>query len=87
MGSNCRMEIVVEALKLFLQSLPAGCMFEIISFGSNHELLSKSNGFDYNDETLKFALNEVSKFSHNMGGTEAVGPLNSAFSIPLKSKF
>ena len=25
----------VETLKLFVQSLPAGCMFDIISFGSS----------------------------------------------------
>ena len=30
----------VEALKLFVQSLPAGCMFDIISFGSNYESMS-----------------------------------------------
>ena len=30
----------VEALKLFVQSLPAGCMFDIISFGTNYESMS-----------------------------------------------
>jgi Mg-chelatase subunit ChlD len=31
-----KMEMTKEALKLFIQSLPAGCKFEIISFGSNY---------------------------------------------------
>jgi len=30
------MEMTKEALKLFIKSLPAGCMFEIISFGTKY---------------------------------------------------
>ena len=35
-----RIDTTVEALKLFLQSLPPGCMFDIISYGTKHETLS-----------------------------------------------
>ena len=34
------METTVESLKLFVQSLPAVCMFDIISFGSNYKSMS-----------------------------------------------
>jgi predicted phosphoadenosine phosphosulfate sulfurtransferase len=30
-----KLDITKEALKLFIQSLPAGCLFEIVSFGYN----------------------------------------------------
>ena len=34
-----RMESAIEALKIFIRSLPAGCRFSIISFGSNFTYL------------------------------------------------
>jgi von Willebrand factor A domain-containing protein 5 len=38
--SGKKMEMTKEALKLFIQSLPPGCLFEIISFGSDYSLAS-----------------------------------------------
>ena len=32
--SGSRMTTTVEALKLFMKSLPPGCMFDIISYGT-----------------------------------------------------
>lgn len=53
MGTK-KMEMTKEALKLFIQSLPPGCMFEIISFGSQYEVLSpQRKGFSNDDETVK----------------------------------
>lgn len=58
-----RIETTVEALKLFLQSLPPGSMFEIISYGSSYTCLSKDKkGLIYDDSTLKYAIEQVSKF-------------------------
>ena len=34
-----KMDITKAALKLFMQSLPSGCKFQIISFGSKFEFL------------------------------------------------
>ena len=34
--SGSRIEITKKALTLFVQSLPVGSLFDIISFGSNH---------------------------------------------------
>jgi Mg-chelatase subunit ChlD len=37
--SGKRMEITKEALKLFIQSLPVGCFFAILGFGSQSEFV------------------------------------------------
>jgi hypothetical protein len=44
-----RIATTVEALKLFLQSLPPGSMFEIISYGSQYKTFGKNEGVEYND--------------------------------------
>jgi len=43
--------LAVEALKLFLYSLPAGCFFNIYSFGSIFESVYNES-VQYSDETL-----------------------------------
>ena len=75
MGIN-KMKMANEALKLFLQSLPVGCKFSIISFGGKYEVhtkfgeLSEDTGvWEYSDEVLEAALKEVGKFESNFGGT------------------
>ena len=50
--SGQKMEMTKEAMKLFIQSLPAGSMFEIISFGTNYRPLSKGNGFKLTDDNV-----------------------------------
>ena len=47
-----RIEMAREALKLFMQSLPAGSLFKIISFGSRFEAMSVGGKtvIDYTDE-------------------------------------
>lgn len=48
-----RIEISVEALKLFLHSLPPGSMFNIISFGTNfHSMDNLNECIEYNEENL-----------------------------------
>lgn len=44
-----RMEIVVEALQLFMQSLPGKCTFKIISFGDKFTCNTGSSVVKYND--------------------------------------
>lgn len=55
------MEKTREAMKLFIQSLPAGSKFEIISFGSSYKALShRGEGFTLTDENIRLAINQIS---------------------------
>ncbi|WAQ96447.1 VMA5A-like protein, partial [Mya arenaria] len=71
-GSN--MKNAKEALLLFLKSLPVGCYFNVVSFGSNYTcLFNKSK--EYCEKTLNEALKVQAKMGADMGGTEIYQPL------------
>lgn len=60
-GSMARnMSTLVSALKIFLKSIPVGCMFNICSFGSNHSFLWTTSQL-YSQDTLA----EATKYGHN----------------------
>ena len=71
--SGRRMEITKEALKIFIQSLPVGCTFAILGFGSTSEFVLCKNSqlkrstatnsneiWTYNDKNLPIILSEIS---------------------------
>ena len=61
--------MLISAMRVFLKSIPTGIKFNICSFGSNHAFLwhkSKS----YTSENLREAMEYVSTFEANFGGTE-----------------
>jgi hypothetical protein len=61
--------MLVSAMKVFLKSIPTGIKFNICSFGSSYAFLwhkSKS----YTSENLREAMDYVSTFDANYGGTE-----------------
>lgn len=55
-GSTIR--LAVEALKLFLYSLPSGCKFNVVSFGSGFEFMFKKS-VEYTDENLNKAVSLI----------------------------
>ena len=71
------METCKAALKLFIQSLPVGCKFSLISFGSGDSCMSIAGRqvMDYNDFTVKQALEHIDRMDADMGGTEILPPL------------
>ena len=73
-----------ETLVLFLKSIPQGCFFNIISFGSRYEAFFQSS-MPYNQKTLEKAVKFVSKLKADMGGTELLAPLQCIFNQPSKS--
>lgn len=73
----------MEALKLFIHSLPYGSKFNIISYGSAHSLMFKNISVEYNEENLEKADLLLSSFDADMGGTEILEPLKEALSAKL----
>ncbi|WAQ96449.1 VMA5A-like protein [Mya arenaria] len=72
--NGSRIKNAKEALLLFLKSLPAGCYFNVVSFGSNYKcLFNKSK--EYCEKTLNEALKVQAKMGADMGGTEIFKPL------------
>ena len=66
-----------DALKLFLRSLPEGCTFSILGFGTSFEWYSDNgqNQIPYNEETMQRALTKVSNQKADLGGTDIHTPL------------
>ncbi|CUS07913.1 unnamed protein product, partial [Tuber aestivum] len=70
---------VKSALRVFLKSLPLGCFFNIISFGSQCTLLWERSRA-YGEGTLRIASHHIETFDASYGGTELLPPLIQAFS-------
>lgn len=62
-------ELAREALTLFLYSLPTGSMFNVCSYGTNHEFIFNERSVDYNDMNLAIAVAKIAEFGANFGGT------------------
>ena len=60
-------------MRLFIQSLPLGCRFSIIKFGTSFETVLQP--CDYSDENVDKALNLLKSVNAKMGGTDILSPL------------
>ena len=67
-----------ETLVLFLKSIPEGCHFNIVSFGSRYESFFPSSQ-PYNQETMEKATRFAEKMQADFGGTELLAPLQYIF--------
>jgi hypothetical protein len=89
------MQLVKEALQIFLRSLPVECTFNIFGFGryvTFNRITAYSSQFDYifkeskeyNDSSLAAASDKCQSFQADLGGTDLLPVLNhiSASQIP-----
>ncbi|KAK3886875.1 hypothetical protein Pcinc_008988 [Petrolisthes cinctipes] len=74
-------------LLLFLKSLPQGCYFNIVSFGSHFEALFPNGSLQYTEGTLKEAVKLQETMKADMGGTEILNPLKSIYSNLPKPEY
>ena len=75
-----------ETLILFLKSLPPGCRFNIIGFGSHYTLLFP-NSVSYDQQHVDEAIAHAQIIQANLGGTELLRPLEHIFKQPLLPGF
>ena len=81
MNSYNRMDIAKKAMTIFIQSLPVGSNFSIISFGSKYSAFeingtgSTTTCIPYNDSSKEKALQHISEMTANFGGTNIYDPL------------
>jgi hypothetical protein len=69
-----RMRLAIQALKVFLKSLPVGVKFNICSFGTRYSFLWEKS-VTYSQETLDEAIRHAESFASNYGGTEMLEPV------------
>mmetsp|Transcript_3734 Transcript_3734/g.9655 ORF Transcript_3734/g.9655 Transcript_3734/m.9655 type:complete len:927 (+) Transcript_3734:73-2853(+) len=75
-----------EALQLFLRSLPQGCRFNIIGFGSRPDLLFERT-VAYDEHSLQAASDHAKTVQADLGGTELLRPLEMVFQQPPPAGF
>ena len=84
MEKNRRIETVIDAVRIFLRSLPVGSSFAILSFGSEFRAM-EINGqsiLKVDAKTVKSAIAQLETFEPDMGATNAFGPIHAAFTMP-----
>jgi len=59
--SGKSIDLAVQALKLFIHSLPEGSKFNVVSYGSDYIKLFP-HSMPYNEESFKKAIETVSTF-------------------------
>lgn len=72
-----KMKALKDALLLFLKSLPEKCKFNLYSFGSRVLSLWPCSA-PYGQSTLEEAMQHLSSFEANLGGTEVLEALEQA---------
>lgn len=74
-----KMQLVVDALQVFLRSLPIGVKFNICSFGSYHNFLFDKSEI-YSDDSLHEATSYVARLDATYRGTEMLAPIQDTLS-------
>ncbi|EAR96204.1 type A von willebrand factor domain protein (macronuclear) [Tetrahymena thermophila SB210] len=75
-----------EALILFLKSLPNDSYFNVLSFGSEFEMLFPSSR-KYNNQNLEIAIKIISNYTANLLGTEIYNPLSCIYTKKRIQKY
>ncbi|KAK8373589.1 hypothetical protein O3P69_014983 [Scylla paramamosain] len=77
-----KIESARATLLLFLKSLPLGCLFNVVSFGSSFSVLFKKGSRVYSETTLREACQLQAAMKADMGGTEILAPLKDIYDKP-----
>ena len=77
--SGSPIEIVSQALKLFLKSLPVGSYYQLIGFGSKFKKYDEIPK-EYTKENIQKSIEFVENLDADLGGTNIYDPLNNIYS-------
>ncbi|XP_069106663.1 von Willebrand factor A domain-containing protein 5A-like isoform X2 [Argopecten irradians] len=80
--SGDRIAKAKETVLLLLKSLPVGCFFNVVAFGSSFKWWFK-NSKKYEEKSLKEALKLQKSLKANLGGTAILKTLESLYEQPL----
>ncbi len=72
MNSENKIGLARQAMILFLKSLPVGCHFNIIRFGSDHQSLFQNITNIYDEANVKVCQDFINQMKADLGGTELV---------------
>lgn len=81
-----RIESAKSALKIFIRSLPTGCSFQIISFGTLNSSF-RPEVVKYSESSMRDALEHIDNIGADMGGTNIMHPLESAQKLDSGNAF
>lgn len=76
---------VIATLITSIKSLPEGCFFNLISFGSSFRQLFPQSK-EYSKSSVKNAVDFVNQMKASLGGTELLPPLKWIFKMARKSE-
>ena len=76
--SGKSIDLVKQALLLFIQSLPGGSYFQLIGFGSDFKKYNEKP-VEYNQVNVTNIINVINGLKANMGGTNISRPLDSIY--------
>eukprot|EP01130_Rhizamoeba_saxonica_P002831 TRINITY_DN1265_c0_g1_i1.p1 TRINITY_DN1265_c0_g1~~TRINITY_DN1265_c0_g1_i1.p1 ORF type:complete len:669 (+),score=126.54 TRINITY_DN1265_c0_g1_i1:415-2421(+) len=70
-----RLDILKKTLKIAVHSLPEGCLFNIVRFGTTYEALFNKSEPLRNKNSFELACMYLEKMKANLGGTNIYDPL------------
>ena len=76
--SGNRIQMAIQALQYFLKSIPPDSYFNVVSFGSSYNMMFNESK-QYSEEIIEKAIQEISLYSDDLGGTELYYPLKAVF--------
>jgi hypothetical protein len=76
------MTIVSKALKIFLQSLPVGSLYQIIGFGSTYRKYDEIPK-EYTKDNIKESLKIIDGLNADLGGTNIYNPLKEIYNSSI----
>ena len=76
--SGNSIKVASKALLLFLQSLPAGSLYQIIGFGSRYKKYDEEPK-EYNQENIQKSIKIIEEIKADLGGTNIYKPLKDIY--------